>query len=607
MKKTLLFAAVAMMTVTSLNAQTPQVYPNEAFAGVSPDGKMAVSVLYEKVAIYDFNNDKTYEYAEGYSAGSGNSISNTGIVVGSNMDPSACYWKNGEWHEIASVAGRAMSKADGITPDGTRIVGAVSPGDYDGSFEGLMLTPCYWDVQADGTLSELHSLPYPAKDFAGRTPQYITAVRVSDDGKTIAGQVQDYSGFVCQPIIYRQNADGEWNYELVREDLFHPEGIEVPEDPGEWEGENPMPESYMSEEEQAAYDAAMEAHEKTYPEYPEYKDYMSEEEYAAYEADLEAYYETWEGEQPMLESYMTEDEYAAYNSAIDAYYEALNAYYNNMPQAMDYLSDESKAAYEAALAAYNEWAEKYEAFIDAFNQLAESVPAFVFNNVLMSPDGKTYATTNEVAYFDPMEWTFVSETSPYVFNLENSTYKDYHNENLNLIVSSITNDGTLLAQKTATMEDPTVEAYVLPADADEFVTLYDYFTAANPDLAAWIKENMTHTYTIYGWEYDPDLDDYVEVETSGEVIATGIPFANADMSVVVLGVENFWDYSETGIEAYGYVLPTDYKVATGINASAATTGKAEYYTTDGRKVNAPMKGLNIVKMANGEIKKTIVK
>ena len=605
MKKILLLATTVVMAVSSVNAQTPETHPDEAFCGVSPNGKYAVSVLYEKVSIHDLSTGKVYTYEEGYASGNGNSLSNTGVVVGSTMETTACYWKDGVWHDI-EVGNRAMSKADGITPDGTRIVGAVSPGDYDGSFEGLMLTPCYWDVQADGTLSDIKYLPYPAKDFVGRTPQYVTAISVSEDGKTVAGQIQDYSGFVCQPIIYRQNADGEWSYELIHEELFHPEGIEIPEDPGEWEGEVPMPESYMSEEEQAAYNTAVEEHEKTNPEYPEYKDYMSEEEYAAYEAALEAFYETWEGEPPMLESYMTEDEMAAYNAAIEAYYEASNNYWNNIPQPIDYMSDESKAAYEADLAEYNEWAEKYDAFINAFNQLSESVPAFVFNNVLMSPDGKTYATTNEIAYFDPMEWTFVSETSPYVFNLENDTYKDYHNENLNLIVSSVTNDGTLLAQKPATMETPTVEAYILPAGANEFVTLYDYFTTANPDLAAWIEENMTHTYTIYNWEYDPDLDDYVEVATSGEVIATGIPFANADMSVIVLGVENFWDYFETGIEAYGYVLYTNYSTGIG-SVNVTDNGKAEYYTIDGRKVDAPVKGLNIVRMSNGETKKIVVK
>lgn len=594
MKKILLLTTVAAMTVGSMNAQAPEIYPNEAFAGVSPNGNYAVSVIYETVTINDLAQGKTYEYEEGYYVGNGNVISNTGIIVGSSAENVALYWKDGEWHSL-DVAGRLMSKADGITPDGKRIVGGASPDNYTGSYDGLMLTPCYWDVQADGTVGDIQFLPYPEKDWSDRTPQYITALSVSDDGKTIGGQIQDYAGIVCQPIVYHQDAEGKWEYTLIHNELYHPEGVEIPEYPGEWEGEDPTEESFLTEEEMAAYLAALEAHVE--PIQPEYQDFMSEEEKAAYDAAMEKYYETWDyDDYPFYGDYMTEEEKAAYDAAMEAYYQANADYWENMPQAADFMSEEGKAAYEKAMAEYEEWNQKYWEWQEAFYELATSLPNMGFNNVILSHDGKTYATSRAQGdFFSGYTYT------PYVFNLENDTYKV--NEGQNLIITSMTADGTLLAQKPASWENPTAEACILPAGSNEFVSLYDYFVTANPDLAAWMEENLTHTVIDY------DFDENWDLVPSGshEIMATGIPFANADLSVIVLGVENSWDYENDPCVAYGYVLYTNYK-STSVNAvNTTTTGKTEYYTTDGRKVDAPVKGLNIVKTANGEIKKTVVK
>ena len=537
MKKLLLCATAAVMAANSLYAQTAEIYPNEAFAGVSPDGKYAVSVLYSNVAIHDLATGKKYEYDEEFSVGNGNHVSNTGIVVGSTMTPTASYWKDGEWYTIESGADRLMSKADGITADGSRIVGAVSPESYGGDYEGLMLTPCYWDFNADGTLGELHVLPYPSKDLTGRIPQYVTAVRVSDDGKTIAGQVVDYSGYVCQPIVYRQNEGGEWSYTLINKELFTPEGFVLPENPGE----------------------------------------------------------NW----PEIEDFMTEEELAAYQQALDDWNAAGTWDYDTYPNYWDYMTGEEYAAYEKS---YNEFNEKSEAFNNALYELFDAVPTFEFNNVLMSRDGKSYVTTDIKSYFDPMTWSQWTENTPYVFNIENEDgkYVTYPDAEVNLIVSSITDNGTIFAAKQASMDDPSTIAYILPASAEKFETLYDYMTKASPTMGNWIKENMEHEYEVIDW----DIYDYVKTSA----IITGIPFANADMSVIVLGVENIWgDWeSEDYAAGYGYILYPN--VATALNAvKSQTKDAAEYYTIDGRKNNTLVKGLNIVKTANGETKKVVVK
>ena len=596
MKRILSLVTIAVIAASSY-AQVPQIHPNEAFAGVSPNGKYATSVVYEVLTITDLTDNKKYEYVEEYYVGNGNAISNTGVVVGSNVEGIAQYWKDGEWHVIESAASRNMSKADGITPDGTRIVGAIAPEGYDGGYDGLMLTPCYWDVQADGTLSDVNFLPFPATDWSGRLPQYVTALRVSDDGKTIGGQIQDYSGIVCQPIVYRQDEDGNWTYTLIHNELYHPEGVELPEYPGEWDGETPMHETFMTEEEQAAYQAALDAH--VYPTSPEIEDFMSEESRAAYQAALEKYYETWADEDyPVVSDYITEEEQAAFDAAMEAYNQALNDYYENMPNPEDYMTAEEKAAYEQAMKDYSNWEDNYQAWQEAFYQLAESLPNMGFNNVLLSHDGKTYATSRAQGdFFSGYTYT------PYVFNLEDDTFKAYDTDGMSVIVSSMANDGTLLAQKPASWVDPIAEAYILPAGSEEFMPLYDYFETANPDLAEWMKENMTHEITEY--EYDWETGEMIPAFTY-KVLASGIPFTNADMSVIVLGVENTWDFETDPNISYGYVLYTG--LTTGVNAvNLPDNNKVEYYTIDGRKVNTPAKGLNIVKTANGETKKIVVK
>lgn len=515
MKKILLFAALAFAWAGTMNAQAPKIVPNEAFAGLSPNGNYAVSIYYDYISIHDLATGQVYSYDEGYTSGSGNVISNTGIVVGATSDIQARYWKNGEWHEFESVADRTMSKADGITSDGTRIVGSVAPENYGGDYEGLMMVPCYWDVNADGTPGEMQMLPYPATDLTGRVPQYVTAIRVSDNGKIIAGQVQDYSGFICQPIVYNQGDDGSWTYTLVADALFHPEGIELPEDPGE--GPSTMPEDFM-----------------------------------------------------------TPEELAAYEQALDDWNNAGTWDWDTYPNMEDYMGAESLAAYQAALAEWEEWNDKWTAFSMAFEELCNAVPTFVFNNVLMPRDGHCYATTDSKESFDFETFTFTAEYTPYVFpnpDVEQpggsvtlapkkasvwNVAKIY--SGANVILSSITDDGVLLGQKPASMDNPVTIAYIAgPAQTragGQFVTLYDYIADTNPSLANWMKENMTHEYVA---AYDWDTDTYI----TDEVIATGIPFANADLSLIATAVENFWfdwenEDPDTYVGAYGYLLAPNY-------------------------------------------------
>lgn len=507
MKKFYLTAAAALMAAGTMTAMEPTVIPDAAIHGLSPDGKYAVSYMYEACTIYDFTTDKSYSFNELFNPGTGNYIANTGLVVGSKIGfDTACYFLGGDWYDMPDVMDYYNSFANAVTVDGKRIVGMVSPYGPEGGLnvDGLMLVPCYWDLQEDGTYGKAHMLPYPEKDLTGRTPQYVTAVCVSDDGKTIAGQIQDFSGDICQPIIYTQGADGEWNYTLLINDLFFPKNFHLPEDPGEAPSTDPT--DFMTPEEQAAYERAL---------------------------------QEWEDE--CLSS-------GDWN-------------YDTYPSAQDYLSEAGKAALAKAEEDFNLWQEKADAFYTAMGELLQLVPTFEFNNVYMTTDGKTYVSTDMKSDFDPMAWEFNETYTPYIIDLANNTYEARVNQEVNVSISSIANNGALLG--FARNDDYILNAYIMPAGATQYQTLYSYVAENDAALGAWMKENMTHTY----WGMDPETFDFVEKTE----MFTGIPVTNPGMTEIGLAVENNWFDWENGdpdtyIGSYGYIFSTDFAGVKGVEA-----------------------------------------
>lgn len=500
MKKLLLGASVAMLCASSAVAVEPGVYPGLAFNAVSPDGSMAVSFSYEVITILDLVTGQEYAYEELYAPGNGNYISDNGIVVGSKLSfESACYFQGGEWYDLPGVNDHVWSYANGVTPDGSRIVGEVTPdGLVDIDVDATMLVPCYWDLQSDGTYSEPRPLPYPTLDLTDRAPQYITAVRISEDGKTIAGQIQDFSGFICQPILYTLGEDGEWTYTLLLDDMFHPEGFNLPEYPGDAPSTDPQ-------------------------------DYMTEEEYAAYQLALQ------EWENTCLET--GEWDYETY------------------PNSLDYLSEEGREALAKAAEEYEIWDVKWTAFSMAFEELQDLVPIFEYNNLFLSSDGKMYATTDVREGMNWETWEFESTITPYVLDiadLENVTYKTYPNDALQVRISSLADDGTLLGQ--ANNDDYITQAYILPAGSTAFEPLYSYVASKNATLGDWMKENMEHTYMAI------DLETWDFVEKTD--MFTGTPFTNPSMSLFAFAVENGWyDWDSVDMEdaepyfaTYGYLF-----------------------------------------------------
>ena len=383
MKKTLLFGASALLACSALaQGQNPitdpvVVYDDDLYNGylinmLSPNGQWGVSECYGVLAVFDFVNDTRYIFepetqSDSYSMGFGTCISNDGVLTLTTsyniMKP--MYWENGEIIELPiNAQTEKEGLANGITPDASRICGTVMRSNWT-SEDRINQIPVVWNRNSEGVYDLYVELPYPKKDIFGATPQSVTALCISQDGKTVAGQVRSGSGWYHSPIVFREDADGNWSYEVLGEELIitHPE-IELPEDPGES------------------------------PQHPEATDYMTEEMAAQYEADCAA----WSIGEPYPKStdYMTAE------------------------AAQRYLSD-----YAAAQAAIDEWNEKYYEYQRVFHARTEGCAQFDFNSCYLSADGR-YMVGNHL-YLD--SWENIEEIYPVIFNLQNGTYEKRNSEN----------------------------------------------------------------------------------------------------------------------------------------------------------------------------------
>ncbi len=501
MKKILLLSAAAALGAAGANALEPQVFENVTINMLSPDGNMGVSSMYGTVTIFDFANNKTYEYGsdEGvvfsdgfgddtssitYNVGNGNCISSTGIVVGGLGDDVAAYWENGEWKMLPTGDVTGVYSAHGVSADGSVICGIV-PSRTTGETTTL---PAVWTRKADGTYNDYVILPHPEKDFTGRDPQYITAVAISADGKTVAGQVLDYRGGMPQPIIYRLNDKNEWVYELVHSELLNVSNLEFPE----WENE---------------------------PYCPKAVDFMSPENKEAYDE--------------------------AFQNFVD------NGYDPNLnPDPKDYMTAEQVAEFDAAAAIYNQWVDLCTEVNNLLTQLQDAgALMFEYNNVALSCNGKYLGAT--ATSYEPSEdggWP-IEITIPCIFNLETGEYKLYPSD-LNIGISFVSDNGDALA---GTVTDrfsvaPTM-AYVLKAGEDSFGPLVDFLSYSKPTVD-WMKENMSHDGVIVGVgeDYEYILED--------NYMVTGLPIANADMSVIATWTSSdFWDIDNLEKPlAYSYLL-----------------------------------------------------
>ncbi|MBD5357789.1 MAG: T9SS type A sorting domain-containing protein [Bacteroides sp.] len=375
MKGLLLFAAGTsfFMTGVAQEITSPIYLEGASIQNISPNGRYVVATDYGAMHIYDLVKDQKYTYmpeeitSTMYFTGLGNNISATGIVLGATSGyTNAMYWKDGEWNAL-NVDGNNgnIAISHGITPDGKRICGGIGfhPWMPDNA---TMLEPAYWEADEDG-FGKYHLLPYPDRDLTGRTPQYVVGLSISDDGKTIAGLMTDFSGFLQFPIIFKEGEDGEWSYTMPINELFNPDNVDIPE----WPGAEPV--------------------------YPDAIDYMSEKMRVEYEEDYAAYLES--------------------------------NYTLPWPDPRDYLNEEETSAYDKALEEYNvlmeEWNVKFMAFNEVFFPLQEAAPRIAYNNALISGDGQYAIYNSEGTYQDPTYEPWRIDTSTWELEKVNNAHGLY--------------------------------------------------------------------------------------------------------------------------------------------------------------------------------------
>lgn len=539
MKKLFTYSLVApaVMALTAFSASAATSLYGKLMPGLNADkvsnnGKWIGSQYDGIVVVSSADGATSWTYrGEKAELGMGNSVTDTGFAVGSNMDQ-AVYYLNGEMYDLIPEEpmldkdGKPMlddkgnplmdnpyaignNSANAITPDGKRIVGYVPNLQNEKGFDGTMTAPCYWDVDADGKIGKTTLLPRPLTDWTNRSPQYVNATRISADGQVILGQVQDFQGAIGYPIVWTKNAEGEWEYSLPATSLINPNHVVIPEDPGEE------------------------------PVQPEATDFMTDAQREQYQAAMDTWMETFDP---------------------DLY-----------PVPTDYMSDEKKTEYQAAMDKYEinkaEFLEKYDAFAEAFNKAVDESTVLEYNRDILSADGKT-AGMSAVQFGDWLEGT-EDMYYPVLFDLTTGDIKKYP-VTTDACLTTIGDNGDLLVSKAMTMFNPyPSQSYIIKKGTEEKIRLDKYFETAKPEFYTFMKEALVHPFSTE--VENPDTGDWDTV-VDEEYMFTGRVFANSAMTVYVGACESFfWSEDETAIPDYtSYVLDTEGTLSVeGIKADTA--------------------------------------
>lgn len=549
----MLFAA---MIAGQASAQTAEKFEEVSFSKFSADGNWLVENNQGTMNIYNRATDEMFNVADPdgmqmFMPGLGNSVTNSGKVVGTCGDY-AGIWQNGEWTYLpqATGVGTTYNAANAITPDESRIVGILGNDGASMESAGMMAYPVVWTKNANGEY-ECENLPCPEKDFTGATPQYITAIAVSDDGKTVVGQVRDNSGFYLMPILYRQQADGTWTYTMLAENEVYDKSRlgELPERPGEQ------------------------------PKYPDVAEYMTAD-------DVDAY----------------NDAVEYYNEQLELYYAGVIDTYPDYPMQADYISDaDRKAAYQAAIDQYqadqNKWMADFTAYQQKLGEITTNC-SFVQSALYLSGNGRYLGLTLEdrsasdgwggstdkyVGYID-----LQAENPSFVRETKGGDY----------LITSILNDGTTFVG-TPAMEYTRNTFVVVPGEnTNTTMSLPKYMETRNAEMAKWIVDNNTYDVDVWGYDDDwnPVITDVVEDSVVTGTVATNADgtlyvsyytdqFTNSDEALSVSYVINLngttavKNVSDDRRQQFGAILSGKNVIA------GANTDKMEVFDTTGRKVN----------------------
>ena len=546
MKKQLLTLACASFIACTCFGQTMKKYEGLLFDKMSPNGQWTTQAMQGSVVIFNRADSVFYVYGEeegsAYSIGQGNAINNDGIIVGGISDSQPAYWQDGEWNllPLAEADTIVYNSADAITPDGRRIAGSLACSRWGLDNNNQMLAPVVWTKGEDGKYGLYQRLPQRTKDFSGRAPQYITARSISADGKTIFGQIVDYTGMYPCLIVYKEDAEGKWSYQTLGQELLYKEGTEFPAWPN-YEPKQPKIQNYMSEEELTEYNDAM----------------------------------------------------ALYEDSVDLYYQGLIDKYPSYPLYDDYLKNETKK--EEYTQASDKYKKEYKAYQDSTNVFYDvfyeacTNKAFGSNEVVTSENGRYYVSSLSCPdpNGDPLALEPEIITVPVCFDLQAEKPTMIQLDGNDIITCSVLNDGTVF------MASPSMEytrnAYVIPTGSKKAMSFFDWMKAKNLPAYNWMTENLSFDYT--GVKYDEDGNEIL-VNVPDSLIA-GTISVNPEGTVFSAFLWDAWSLEDKG-QYISYFI--DLNPASGVAAPKAEATEVKVYpnpTTDILYIDGDICKINI--------------
>lgn len=525
MKKLYLCGIAACIAVSALAKDdyvTPVIIDDMVAQRVSADGNWIAGqdVLGSVVYAYNVKEGSTPIMYHSFVIGNGNCVANNGMIVGQQISNAelACLMFNGQYNVLYST----KSTLDAITPDGTRAAG------YKTSNGSVMFTPFVVDINPDGTFGKVTNLNYPRKDFFGMPPQWVTAVSISDDGKTVVGTVLSNDGFFSWPIIFTEDANGKWTYVQPTEADFNPDNLPLPQYPHFTWGQNGAPAQ------------------------PKPADYMTAEEYAAWQAYCKEYPEFCKD---VFEQFMSPDEVDAYEQAVIDFNKAAD----------EYMGDKLDKYWEAMKALGKD--EQYD-----------------LNVNVISPDGKIMAAVKGHSD-DPRASDIMDYHNPYIYNLETKESELIPTKKTDWIIPrQFLPNGTIVAVSSPMDFLPFV-AYLLPPGETEFISFMDWLEKNAPAYYFWLDDSDLTLDGLTGYDDDGKpiygrytITGYVSLSYNLKTIAGGYPNGNG-FSYVYEDTDNYVDGVAAPIvepEGDGH-----YYNLQGIRVSNPTPG---IYIRNGKKI-----------------------
>ena len=475
MKKLSILSAslLSVMALQAQNPASPVILPDWGVYAITPNGAYAGGISFS-AKIYNLETGQITNVGE-VKNGLGNYMSNNGSMVGESESGTPQVYINGKLQMPETLGKFWFVNINAIAPDDSRLCGTVN----NTTGTGLDYVPFYCDINEDGTVGEAIILPYPLEDFTGRTPQFATALWISEDGKTILGVVNDSYGDYDYPIIYTQDESGNWDYSLPTKDLFNPRHLEFPPNP--WADEPP---------------------------YPNYTDYMSPAARTAYELAMEQMSVT-----------------------------------GIIPEPADYLTPEQLEEYNEAAEIYNEWYYANEANVNAYvkfyyDVIAESY-TFPLNELTLSPDGTKFVSTSTKAILNgPANQVMGVQYYIYIYDLETETGTFIDSPSEWIQPHQILNDGTVLASYpiNSTFSRLPTDTFIITPGAEEVIPIVDYWAENNPEYAAWVEENVNG---IAGYVLtDSDMSVFIGSLDEFHFTSMSGPFAGMAAAAYIFGVDN---------------------------------------------------------------------